>query len=210
MFIEPAALLVFLMATTAICITPGPDMLYILANGLTKGPAAGFTAACGMALGMVCHTAAVALGLSALLATVPLAFEIVRYVGAAYLLWLAVKSFREPAIQVGAVETAAAPLRRIFWQALATNLLNPKIALFYLAFLPQFASPANGSVAGQLLMLGVLFVIVGLLVDSVIGVLSGRVGLTLLRNRQVAAALKWLPGVVFIGLAARLVLAERR
>jgi threonine/homoserine/homoserine lactone efflux protein len=210
MFIEPAALLVFLMATTAICITPGPDMLYILANGLTKGPAAGFTAACGMALGMVCHTAAAALGLSALLATVPLAFEIVRYVGAAYLLWLAVKSFREPAIQVGSVETTAVPLRRIFWQALATNLLNPKIALFYLAFLPQFASPANGPVAGQLLMLGVLFVIVGLLVDSVIGVLSGRVGLTLLRNRHVAAALKWLPGAVFIGLAARLVLAERR
>ena len=210
MVIEPTALLVFLMATTAVCITPGPDMLYILANGLAKGPAAGFTAACGMALGMMCHTAAAALGLSALLATVPLAFDIVRYAGAAYLLWLAVRSFREPAIKVGALETTTAPLRRIFWQGLVTNLLNPKIALFYLAFLPQFASPANGPVAGQLLILGILFVIVGLLIDSVIGVLSGRLGLRLLRNRHVASALKWLPGTVFIGLAARLVLAERR
>jgi threonine/homoserine/homoserine lactone efflux protein len=210
MFIEPAALMVFLTAVVAICITPGPDMLYILANSLTRGPRAGFAAACGMAAGMVCHTAAAALGLSALLAAVPLAFEIVRYAGAAYLLWLAVKSVREPPLRAHVPVRPPAPLGRVFRQGLVTNLLNPKIALFYLAFLPQFVEPAAGSPAGQLFLLGFLFVLIGLVIDSAVGVLSGHLGLRLVRSARALAVLRWLPGAVFAGLAVRLVLAERR
>ncbi|HET8726552.1 MAG TPA: LysE family translocator [Alphaproteobacteria bacterium] len=208
--IDPTTFMLFLAAVIAICITPGPDMLYILASSVTRGPAAGAVAAGGMAMGMLCHTMAAAFGLSAVFAAAPLAYDGVRYAGAAYLAWLAIKSFREPAFRPGGVEGPSAPLRAIFLQAWTTNLLNPKIALFYLAFLPQFVNPAQGSVAGQFLLLGVAFAVIGLAVDVAIGVASGRVGQALLRSGAVSSMLKWAPGVVFLGLAVRLVLPERR
>ena len=203
-------LLVFLGAALAICLAPGPDLLFILANSLAQGARAGLAASFGMAAGMLGHTAAAVAGLSALMATVPAAFEAVRWAGVGYLVWLAVRSLRAPALEGIAAAAERKPLARVFRQAMLTNLLNPKIALFYLAFLPQFIAPARGAPTLQLLVLAALLTLIGLIVDSAVGIAGGRARALLTRPGPFARTMRWLPGGIYLGLAARLALETRR
>jgi threonine/homoserine/homoserine lactone efflux protein len=209
MLIPMDTLLMFLAAALAISLAPGPDMLFILANSLAQGTRAGLAAAFGMATGMLGHTAAAVLGLSALLATAPVAFEIVRWAGAAYLVWLAIRSFRTRDFD-GLATARREPLGRVFRQAVITNLLNPKVAIFYLAFLPQFIEPARGATAVQLLVLGALLILVGLVIDSAVGLAGGRVRMLVTGNGAFARAMGWIPGCIYLGLATRLALDARR
>lgn len=200
----------FLIAALALCLTPGPDMMFIVAMGGRGGPATGTMAAAGVATGALVHAVAAMLGLSALFAALPTLYQVLRWAGAAYLVFLAVKAFRERDAQVAGdgAEQAAGPGRlRAYWQGMVTNLLNPKVILFNIAFLPQFVNPRLGHPMLQFMVLGVTLVLIGLAVDGLVGLLSGRLAAALRRSRRAARALNVFGGVVFTGLAARLLLA---
>lgn len=204
--VDPASFAVFVVAVLVICVTPGPDMLYILTRGISQGRRAGLLSAVGMAIGMLCHTTLVALGLAALLRSSSVAFDVLRYAGAAYLLVMAWHSLRaKPSADVEAEQPAVAS-RRVMGQAVFTNLLNPKIVLFYLAFLPQFVRTSAGHPTVQLLVLGLTFVVLGLAVDCVVALAAGRIGGFLKRRGGAQAWLNRVSGVVFLGLAARVAL----
>ncbi|MEV4256643.1 LysE family translocator [Spirillospora sp. NPDC049652] len=203
----------FLGAALALCLIPGPDMMFIVAMGGRGGPATGALAAAGVATGALVHAIAAMLGLSALFAALPTLYHVLRWAGAAYLVFLAIKAFREraagPAAEgdEGAGRVAGPGRRRAFWQGMVTNLLNPKVILFNIAFLPQFVNPGLGHPMLQFMILGVTLVLIGLAVDGTVGVLSGRLAAALRRSRRAARALNVFGGVVFTGLAARLILA---
>ncbi|WBO64731.1 LysE family translocator [Streptomyces camelliae] len=199
----------FLIAAFALCVTPGPDMMFIVAVGSRGGPLTGLTAAVGVACAMFVHTVAAALGLSALFLTLPTLYHALRWAGAAYLLFLAFRAFRGDG---GTAETEAVPgrgRRRAFWRGAVTNLLNPKVILFNVSFLPQFVNPELGHVREQFLVLGCTITLMGVMVDGSVGLLSGKLASLLRRSRRVARGLDWFSGTVFTGLAVRLVAAPK-
>jgi threonine/homoserine/homoserine lactone efflux protein len=199
----------FLIPAFALCVTPGPDMMFIVAVGGRGGPVTGVAAAVGVACAMLVHAVAAALGLSALFLALPALYEALHWAGAAYLLLLAVKAFRGDG---GPVEEAAAPgngRRRAFWRGAVTNLLNPKVILFNVSFLPQFVNPSLGHVREQFLLLGFTITAMGVLVDGSVGLLSGKLAALLRRSRRVARGLDYFSGTVFAGLAVRLAAAPK-
>jgi threonine/homoserine/homoserine lactone efflux protein len=196
--LDPGRLATFLVTITVLCLVPGPDQLFIVAQGIRRGRRGGAAAAFGMTGGMLFHTLAAVAGLSALVQSSATAFEALRCAGAVYLLWLAVAALRGGR---DAGPAAEVPSSRIVRQAMLTNILNPKIVVFYVAFLPQFLDRGRGDVGLQLLLLGLIFLLVGLVVDLAVGITAGRLGGRLSGSR----ALDRLSGVVFVGLAARLV-----
>src|SRR5262245_49563145 len=136
------SLLVFIGAGLLLNITPGPDVLYIVGRSLSQGRAAGVIPSCGISAGCLCHVATAALGLSAVMVTVPAAFDVVRYAGAAYLVWLGINALRAASGPLAFRALTHTSRAAIFRQGALTNILNPKVALFFLAFLPQFTDPA--------------------------------------------------------------------
>lgn len=196
----------FVVAALALCVTPGPDMMFVVAMGGRGGPVTGVMAALGVAFGATVHAVAATLGLSALFAALPTLYHVLRWAGAAYLLYLAVKAFRDRGEIDGADgASAGGPGRmRAFWQGAVTNLLNPKVILFNIAFLPQFVNPSLGHPVLQFMILGATLVAIGLAVDAMVGLLSGRLADLLKRSRRAARALNIFSGTVFTGLAVRL------
>lgn len=206
-----ANLLLFLGATLALNVTPGPDMLYVLARSASEGRRAGVASALGIAGGTVFHTLAVVLGLSSLLLAVPFAYDAVRLGGAAYLVYLGLRAILRPAgASDGAPRVAPASLWAIFRQGVVTNVLNPKVALFFLAFLPQFVDPSRGRVPLQLLLLGVLFNVSGTLVNLGVAFAASGAGRWGRARVGGSALLQRLTGAVFVGLGVRLALQQRR
>jgi threonine/homoserine/homoserine lactone efflux protein len=200
----------FLTAGLALNLTPGPDMLFVAAQGTGGGRRAGLAAAAGIFLGCLVHIGAVALGLAALLARVPPAYAAVRWAGAAYLVYLGGRALLRPS-PLGSV--AGTPLR--FWrsamvQGAWTNILNPKVALFFLAFVPQFVDPRRGPPAGQIVVLGMLFNTTGLMVNATVGWLASRATEWLRVRPGPGRALQCITGGVFVALGLRLALLERR
>ncbi len=198
---EPLNLLAFAGAGILLNLTPGADVMFTMACGAQGGPRAGIAAAAGIGMGSAFHILLTVLGVAAALQTVPHALDIIRWGGAAYLLWLAYSAWTSPA-DTGRAQGAQS-LRRAFARGLLTNVLNPKVGLFILAFLPQFADPALGPVWPQLLALGAVFVSTGFAITSAYGALAGAFGAAL---RAKTRLLNRLSAVVFGGLAARLVL----
>lgn len=204
-------LALFALACVALAVTPGPDMLLIASRSASQGRAAGFASLAGIQAGIYCHAAAAALGLSQLFVAVPLAYDAVRYAGAAYLLYLAWQAFHsgggtpEPDEELRRV-----PAWRLFRQGLLTNLLNPKVALFVLALFPQFVRPEARSVASQMLVLATMLNLVGLLVNGLVIMTASSVGRALSGGGRFRTASRYLLGAVFTGLAVRLALDERR
>lgn len=189
----------FLMAAGLITLAPGPDNLMVLALGLARGARAGIAFGLGCAAGCLSHTTLAALGLGALVAATPAAFTGLKIAGGLYLLWLGIKSWRaaaSPAVEAGA---AASP-GRLFRQGLLANAVNPKVILFFLAFLPQFVDPGRGAVAWQLAALGVIFTLQAGILFSAIGLFAGRLGAWLGQGLWLGR----LSGVLFIGLGLRL------
>lgn len=198
--------LMFLLAILIICVTPGPDMLYIVATSLSQGPMAGVIASLGMALGMLVHTTAVTLGLAVVLETSPVLYQVIRFTGAAYLIYMGLQAWWKRSELPEAGQAEVGSRRRVLWRATVTNILNPKIVLFYLAFLPQFVDADRGNTTVQLLVLGLTFVVVGLVIDAMIGVAAGRLGTWLQRRKGADTVLNRVAGTVFIALAVRLVI----
>lgn len=198
----------FLATAFALCVTPGPDMMFIVAIGGRGGPTTGLMAAAGVACGGFVHTVAEALGMSELFKALPTLYHVLRWAGAAYLLYLAVKAFRDRSLlgEEHDVPGKPGPGRwRAFWQGAVTNLLNPKVILFNISFLPQFVNPELGNVGMQFLILGATLVVVGFMVEGSLGLFSGRLSALLGRSHRVARGLSIFSGTVFTALAIRLV-----
>lgn len=206
---NPELLAAFLLAAVVIQLTPGPGMLFILAQGMTGGSRAGRAAACGAASAMLVHTTAVALGLATLLRAAPVAMNLLRAAGAAYLLWLAIQAFRSPTLAPDAAgEPTDDRFGTVFLRGAVNNLANPKIVIFYVAFLPQFAAPGLGHLPLQLFALGLTLLTVGFAIDLAIGAAAGRIGLLLRRRPTVSRCLNKLAGTVYGTLALRLAVSD--
>lgn len=207
---EAHSLLLFAGAGLLLNVTPGPDLLYILGRSVSQGRQAGLLSALGIGAGCLFHVTAAALGVSALVLAVPVAYDVVRWAGALYLVWLGVKALRSQgsSLEVQALE-ATSP-RRVFVQGVITNALNPKVALFFLAFLPQFADPTRGPLAPQLLLLGAIFTVNGTLVCLVFALFAARLGEWLKTRYGVTRLLDRATGGLFIALGLRLALLDRR
>jgi threonine/homoserine/homoserine lactone efflux protein len=202
------SLALFLAAGLALNLTPGPDMLYVAARGASEGRAAGVVSALGIGVGTLVHIALVAAGLAALLAAVPLAHLALRLGGAAYLVYLGVRALRAKPDAGGVAELTPASLGVIFRQGVITNVLNPKVALFFLAFLPQFVDPSRGHPALQVVVLGLLFDVSGTLVNLAVALGSSRVAARLRRGES-ARLIQRVTGVLFIVLGGRLAWSAR-
>ncbi|HET6256492.1 MAG TPA: LysE family translocator [Puia sp.] len=189
----------FLGAAFLICISPGPDMVYIIANGIYKGVRGGVVSALGMATGMVFHTILVTTGL-ALIIALPGILIGIKIAGALYLLWIGYSTLRDTHVTVDVGRPAGGYLGNIYTRAVITNVLNPKVAIFYLSFLPQFIAPDGKNARMGLVVLGVSFLIMGLLVDSAVGFLSGKVRHLLSSNAGIAKTLNLVSGIIFCAL----------
>ncbi len=204
-------LILFLAASLVVIVAPGPDNILVLTRGVTLGRRAALVSAAGASVGLVCHSLFAAAGLSALLAQSAVAFSVVKYAGAAYLIYLGITALLNRERFVLA-EREATPigLRSVFTQAVASNVLNPKIAVFFLAYLPQFADPSAAGTAPRLLALGLTFALLTWAIFSAIAFFSGGLGGWLRSRPRVAGGLGWLTGSVLVCLGLRLALPERR
>jgi threonine/homoserine/homoserine lactone efflux protein len=204
-------LFLFLLAAIMLTLAPGPDNLYVLTRGITQGRQAGLVAAAGFASGLLFHTLLAVLGFAAVLKASPLAYHAVQYAGAAYLLYLGWRTWRAAAaMSLPAALTSGprVPLRRIYWQSVLANMLNPKVTLFFIAFLPQFVNFQAGHVAAQMLLLALVFIVQALAIFSAIAFFSGIVGAYFQRQARAAFYLNRLAGCAFVGLGIRIALPE--
>lgn len=209
MIVPPETLLLFLPVAAALALTPGADMLFSLGQGLRWGPGAGLAAAAGASSGVLVHATAAGLGLALLVAQAPMAFEVIRWAGVAYLVWLAVQTLRADGPLRPDTATVASGPAASFWRAMLVNLLNPKVSIFILALLPQFVVRDAGSQLAQFLVLGGLLALVGFAVNATVGLSAGRIGKALMTRRRLAAGIRVVTGSLLFGLAARLAFEKR-
>jgi threonine/homoserine/homoserine lactone efflux protein len=199
-------LLLFLVTSIAITLAPGPDNLQVLARGMAQGRRAGVVAALGFAVGCLFHTMIAAVGLAALLRSSPLAFQLIKYAGAAYLIWIGIQALRAKGGLVQGADVAAVPLRKVFRQSVLGNMMNPKVTLFFLVFLPQFVHADAAHPALQFVLLGLVFMLQTAVVFSLFGLCAGWLG-AWLRSRPATG--RWLDraaGAIFVGLGIKVAL----
>lgn len=201
---DAATYLSYLAAIALLMLTPGPDMMFVIANAGRWGVRSGVVAALGVAVGEALHMTVAALGLASVFAANPFLYEVIRYAGAAYLLYLGFQVLRRRGGSATEVAVERSHLGGAFVRGMVTNVLNPKMALFSLAFLPQFIDPAKGAVVGQLLVLGATFVLLQIIVDIGLGVTAGRLGDKFLRRPSVSRGVNTVTGGIFIALGVRL------
>src|ERR1700704_166636 len=200
---EQSAFLTFLLAAFMLNIAPGPDMLYVIGRSVGQGRKAGIVSSLGVFVGCWVHILAAAFGIAALLRSSPMAFNLVRYAGAAYLIYLGIKMVIQKT-DLSSQQLKRESLASIFRQGAITNVLNPKVAIFFLAFLPQFIDARRGSVVLQILGLGLIFNVGGTLVNLAVAYAGGTLGELLRRNQHIARLQRRFTGVIFIGLGLRL------
>jgi threonine/homoserine/homoserine lactone efflux protein len=194
-------LVLFITAALILLLIPGPAVLYIVARSVDQGRRAGLASTSGVATGTLAHVLAATLGLSALLLSSAVAYSMVKYAGAAYLFYLGVKKLRErPPADDEVKHVQAMPLRRVYTQGVLVQVLNPKTAIFFVAFLPQFVNPARGHVSLQFLALGMLFTLMALMTDSAWALTAGSAAGWLRRNRTFIRNQRYVSGTVYLGL----------
>ncbi|MDG4790272.1 LysE family translocator [Micromonospora sp. WMMD1102] len=202
--VDQHLLLAFTLTTIVAMVTPGPDMLFVLGCGMRGGSRAGLLATAGVATSEAVHVAVAAAGLAALFAAAPTAFAVVRIVGAAYLIYLGVQLIRHRRDTPAELPTGGLSGRKAYLSGLLTNLLNPKMVTFTIAFLPQFVSPELGRVWLQFVILGAILIGLEFLVDGAVGVFAGRIGGWLRRRAAARRRIDTATGGIFIGLGVRL------
>jgi threonine/homoserine/homoserine lactone efflux protein len=190
----------FLLAALGLLLLPGPAVLYIITRSVAQGRRAGLASVLGIELASLTHAVAVALGLSALLLTSALAFSVVKYLGAAYLIYLGVRTLLAREERQQAPVQVPKSFSQVFAQGFLVNLLNPKTALFFYAFLPQFVDPTRGAGVGQILLLGALFVLLASCTDSLYALLGSTVGKLLIRKAYFRQIQRYVAGCVYIAL----------
>jgi len=207
--IDPTQLLIFIPAALALNLTPGSDMLFCLGQGVKSGPKAGLFASLGIATGGLIHSVLAALGLAALLASYPFAFETIRWGGVAYLIWLAIQTFLNRHQMLQAESVKAGSSFKAWRDGTVVNFFNPKIAIFILAFVPQFVDPTRGSTIIQFLIFGMILNIGGTIINALVGVFAGSVGRIFTTHKFAATSFAYLSSFIFLGLAAKLAFAKR-
>lgn len=208
---SPEVFIAFTIAGLALLLSPGPAVMYITALGLREGRGPAIAAAVGLGVGNFMHVIAAALGLSALLLSSALAFTAVKYLGAAYLIYLGIQTLRRRSDQANPVEIRRTTSRREFRRGVLINTFNPKVAVFYLAFLPSVVDPARGSVASQVLILGTWLAVLGVATDALYGITAGQLGTWFSRRAGLRSTLQRFTGIVYIllGIYAALVSVDR-
>ena len=203
--------LLFAFASLMLNITPGNDMLYVATRSASQGVKAGIVSSLGIAGGCLVHLLAAVIGLSAIIANSAVAFNIIKYIGAAYLVFLGIRSFLSKQNKFDLNDKIEKiPLSKLFWQGVFTNVLNPKVALFFLAFLPQFIHPEKGNAPLQILLLGLWFNFSGTIVNIIVAMLFGKLG-NWLADKQ--AFIKWqnkITGSLLVGLGIKVALSTRK
>jgi threonine/homoserine/homoserine lactone efflux protein len=192
-------------------LTPGNDMLYVIARSSGQGTKAGVISGLGIGAGCIIHIIAAVIGLSALIAQSATAFDIIKYVGAAYLVYLGVKSLLSKKHSVKFDQNLKRlSCKKIFWQGFITNVLNPKVALFFLAFLPQFINIYKGNTSLQILFLGTWFDLVGTIVNVLVALLFGRIGVWLSKSPSFIQWQERITGTILIGLGIKVALSSKK
>lgn len=208
--IDSTSLTIFVTAVFILLIIPGPAVLFIVARSLEQGRLAGVVSALGVGAAALIHVLVAALGLSALLMQSAIAFSVVKYLGAAFLVYLGIKTLRSQS-DLSKIQTVGkSPLSRIFVQGFIVNLLNPKTALFFFAFLPQFVDPARGAVTPQVVFLGMIFVVMAITSDSMYALVAGSARQVIVGNQRLGKLQKNFAGVIYIGLGITTALTGSR
>ena len=208
--IEPAKFVLFIGVSWALIVAPGPDMIYVITRGVTQGRKAGMLSAVGVICGILVHTTAAAFGLTLILQTSALAFMLVKYLGSIYLIYLGIKAWGDKSTFSLQSSTINVSLRKVFWQGVLSNVLNPKIAIFFLAFLPQFVDRGSNSVTLQMVVLGLTFAFFGLCFLLAVGYFSGTIGSWLTLRPRIGQFLGRFAAGILIALGIRLALTERQ
>jgi threonine/homoserine/homoserine lactone efflux protein len=203
---EMPDIVLFLAASALLTVAPGPDIVYVLARGVSQGPRAGFAAALGFASGCIFHTMLAAVGIAALIRSSPVAFDAVRYAGAAYLAWIGIQAIRHRASFSLEAASDRRALATIYRQSVVGNMLNPKVTLFFLAFLPQFVDAPAGHVGWQMAILGAVFMVQTVVIFGAVALFSGWIGAWLRSRPAIATRLNAFAGVTFIALGIRVAL----
>lgn len=202
-------LITFFTASILLGLAPGPDNIFVLTQSALRGRSAGLAVMFGLCTGLIGHSLAVAFGVAIIFQTSSLAFSILKYIGAAYLIYLAWMSFRASAEDITAKSNGEFSRWKLYRRGIIMNITNPKVSIFFLAFLPQFANPARGPIWIQLLMFGGLFIIATILVFSSIALLAGSLGQWLNKSPRTQTLMNKIAGTVFLGLALKLATTER-
>jgi len=196
---SPSAIAAFAAASIVLLLIPGPAVLYIVNRSVSDGREAGLAAVAGLSLGNLVHALAAAVGLSAVLATSAAAFNTVKWLGAGYLVWVGVRTLMTTPAEIDPDQPGVSP-KRAFTQGIVVNILNPKVALFFLSFLPQFIDADSGRPGLQALVLGLVFVLIGFCTDGTYSLVASTLSHILLRGRTLPFIRRWVAGSVFIGL----------
>ncbi len=207
--IDHTVLLVFFSTSLLLALSPGPDNLFVLAQSARNGRMAGFYVTLGLSTGLVGHTIAVAFGLATIVQASAVAFTILKFIGAAYLLYLAWKAFRAAASTGSMAEAQVLSGGTLYRRGIVMNLTNPKVSLFFLAFLPQFADPSKGSMMLQFIQLGAVFIIATILVFGAISILAGGVGERFRNSLFAGKVVNRIAAAIFVALAVKLAISER-
>lgn len=208
MLLSPEQITAFLLTAFLVTLAPGPDNLMVLGTGISRGRRAGMMFGFGCAVGCLSHTLLAAVGVSALIAASPLAFTILKIIGGAYLVWLGIGALRSSGTAAPGQAQKAASSWRLFGRGLFANAINPKVVLFFLAFLPQFVDTARGHSGWQIVQLGVLMTLMTALIFGAIGYFSGSVGLWLQRRPKAGLWLDRIAGGLFVGLGLKLIVSR--
>ncbi len=198
----------FLAASALLTVAPGPDIVYVLTRGVAQGPRAGFAAALGFATGCIFHTVLAAVGIATLIRSSPFAFDAVRYAGAAYLAWIGIQALRHRSSFSIEGASGAKALAAIYRQSVIGNILNPKVTLFFLAFLPQFVDAHAGHVGAQMALLGAIFMAQTVVIFGAVAFFSGWIGAWIRAKPVIGERLNVFAGVTFIALGVRVALPD--
>ena len=192
----------FLIASVALTVSPGPDILYVMTQSISNGKKFGIATAAGLVSGILVHTTLIALGISAVLKQSEMVFTAIKILGACYLLWIAFQVYKAPAsITFSTASGKQKSLRALFKQGFIMNVLNPKVTLFFLAFFPGFIDESLGNVTQQIYLLGFLFMLQAFLIFSLVSIIADKLTVFIRTNQKFALFLKWMQIVVFIGIA---------
>ena len=203
------ALITFFTASLLLGVAPGPDNIFVLTQSAMRGRSAGIAVMFGLCTGLIVHSLAVALGVAIIFQTSALAFSVLKYIGTGYLVYLAWKAFRASAERIQRGTGGEVKHRRLYRRGIIMNITNPKVSIFFLAFLPQFADPTRGPLALQIMLLGGLFILATILVFGSIALLAGTLGQWLHQSDRAQKILNRVAGTVFLALALKLATAER-
>lgn len=208
--IDTSSIYLFTITSILLALAPGPDNIYVLTQGVTKGFKAALITTLGLTSGIIIHTCAAAFGITVIFQTSQVAFDIIKYIGAVYLIYLAYQAYkhRNEPLDLN-TKSSTGELKKLYIKGFIMNVLNPKVSIFFLAFLPQFVTPQNGNIPAQMIMLGIIFMITTIIIFSSIGYTGNILSAKLRQNPKIVTYMNTLTSFVLLGLGLKLALSQK-